>query len=359
MMRFLIALLGIGLVFVLGGVAEAQGTQPVEDPALPTQVLEAQQAWRDKFNSVIKWEGDQQQELRPEFADLKQHLRNLELMSSGLTFLGENKLKELAEVQVRLIKKYQDSPPQTVENLGMYREALLQHGSLCVDLAEPVLARQRAEQAWSIHQKLMTPAVAASDRGVRDTMATCLRLAVMWLGSDRPRNAQKYLNIAYENSEKMKVNPLRGEVFLLKSVVSNTQHAFGQASHSSAQALEIFRRQFPHGHPKIAIAQCQLATAQLGLGKLQEAKELLQNADNVLKSRPQGTKQLHAEVYRMLAQLHLEKGEDLVAFRCAARSRELYLSLFSGFPKSHPNLIAALSSLAELLNRFRQRDVNG
>lgn len=324
------------------------------DPDTQKKLAEMHQSWSDLNKSWTDWETEQRKKLGPEFGEIRQRLGNLRLMSQSLTYLGENKLKEMQQTLVKLIQQFEASPPQNDDGKVMYREVCLQHGALCVDLAEPVLAGKSAARAWALHQELRTDKVAKSVSGQRDELATCLQLSSIWLGSDRPERSQECLQRATDASEGLKNHPLKGELFLAKSLAAHSRHAYREARDASQQALELFLKQFPHGHPKIALAQCQLAGAHLGLGEALRARELLEDAHHVLEKRQAGTMQLHAEVYGLLAHLYLERGLDQDALKSANTSRALYDNLFSKFKNSHPSFVTALSSLAELLNRYKR-----
>jgi CHAT domain-containing protein/tetratricopeptide (TPR) repeat protein len=332
----------------------AQPQEPALDPASQKQIDDARQQLEDTKSSILDWQQNQFNQLSQELETVTDSFGTLDLMQSSQIYEGENKLLELEGVQELLIQKYQKSPPKTDRDWGLYREALLQHGALCVDLAKPVQARERAEQAWEAHRKVVTPAIAATVFGARDETATCFQLSLLSLGSDRPQEARRFLELAWTASNRLKLNPLKSELLLLSAMIANLEHAYLRARDAATQASELFQMEFPKGHPKIVVVQCQLANAYLGLNDPRSAKKQLQQAESFLSNRTQGTKQLHAEICRLLAHLNLESGNVATAMQYAGQSSKLYKELFSKFRNSHPNLIVVLSSLSELFSRYEQ-----
>ncbi|HWG43951.1 MAG TPA: CHAT domain-containing protein [Gemmataceae bacterium] len=353
----------IALILVLARTAITPAQQEIKDFF---------QGLEDKADRIRKWEREEQQKIAQEMRAESERLRPFWLMLEAEQLQGENQFLPAIERTKEAARKYEGKRAEqlTFAGAAAYREILLQLGRLYALIGEQEQARQAALQAWKIHEVVM----ASSRRGRRadqqDRMRTALAVALVLVAADQPDEAAVFVHRAFDVGRQMpepfnrpEQNPFLVEALLLKSMLANNAGNYPAALVAGKELERLLRRQYPctthpDGDPKLAAGLANLASAHVALGEFLPALSLLDEADRILGQHDPKGKPIRAEVKRILGHLYLHRGEDKQAQDNITKARLMYEELFpeKSYPRSHPALIQALASLADLLNHYHHRE---
>jgi CHAT domain-containing protein/tetratricopeptide (TPR) repeat protein len=336
------------------------------------QTKDAVKQFEDLLNRTKKWG---QEEFARAARDLRERADDLNkvlfLLEAG-QLAGENEFRAAADKLERAIREFERKPLGRLaptEALA-YRDALLELGRVCAVMGEQDQARQRALQAEATHARLPPAARPDSFAGQLDAIRTTLTVGLILQACDRPNEAAGRIGDALARCRALpapfnlpKQNPVLAQILLVQSAIANSVGNPDEARPAADRALDLVRKRvgpapLPQDSLELAAALLNLAQAHVSLGEGPAAMLLLREAESVLaRLAPRGDL-LRAETCRTLAQLHLQRGEQAQALENVARSRKYYERLFPDekYPRSHPGLIQAMTSLADLLNQFGRPD---
>jgi CHAT domain-containing protein len=362
--------LTVGLVLLLVLAAATPAQQQLKD---------AFRKWQDTVDAVRRKEKEDFEKIAKDMQRQDERMRPFLMMQEAEILQGENQFLEAAKQAERAAGEFEKKGAEklTPEDVVAYREALLQSGRLRAVMGDPEQACTWARRAWEAHERLTSALRPAGLEDWTDTAGTSLAVALVLIAGNQPGEAGPFMQRVFEASRHMpeplrqpERNPLLATAWLLQSMLANSADNYPAARAAAKRAVAAFRALYPpkthpEGDLRLAGALVNLALAHVAQGELVQAWPLLNEADKILTKhrdkrdeiltnhRGKGAP-LRAEVYRIRGHLHLQRREAKEGKEDIDNAREIYQRLFPNdkYPNSHPALIQALTSSADLLNHY-------
>ncbi|MGH7222322.1 MAG: CHAT domain-containing protein, partial [Gemmataceae bacterium] len=322
----------------------------------PDRLKKAADDWWGKIAAIQKDRDKKLAALFKEMRATEAELNALLKPARAASLQGENQFKAAATQFEGSLKDLASKP----KLLGM---TLIQLGGLYATMGDYDKARSTVLRGW----RTLKAYSATAPRDFWPLIDGSAAAGVFLLQIERPYEAAFCINLGLSLCEKpgqgisLKGTLLHAHCLLAKAVLANALGDHQTARGCSKLALDQVKRFYPppappHRYPmtlESAAALSYLAVAKLHLEEEPEAFELLREAQMIVeKLIPKGHLIL-AEVYSYLAELYLQRGQEVEALKCIEQSYDTYSRLFpkEQYPKSHPGLIQAMTSLGNILDR--------
>jgi len=326
--------------------------------------------WEQKVNEINRKQELEFDSLRKQLQKTEELLQPFWLRIEADQYQKENRFVEAAQTLERGLQSFEKKGfnQLTFVELETYRDSLLQLGLIYATKGNLQEASARAMRAWEAHERMLVVAAPGRGPSPQDTMRAAIGVAAVLQASGRLPEAMDFVNRTRKAARDLKepLNQPEGNSTLLDALLLESQLAHGTrdfqaARASAARAVAVLRqlrptRTHPDGDLKLAAALVSLALAQLSLGENDAAFDPLNDARIMLGKQGAKGRLLEAETYRLLAHIYLVRGNVTAALDNVKLAWKTFKELFppATYKQSHPALIEALTSLADLLNQSRQ-----